>query len=903
VLEALKDLESVLGPDKVSLDDYETSLYERDLAPLPSIALSMFKTRPNAVVRPLSLEDVVKTVSFANERNVPITPRGAATYGFGGALVTSGGIALDLRSLNRVLSIDREGLTVRVEAGVTWKDLIDKLEREGLTVLAYPSSAIAATVGGWIATGGYGYGSLKYGHVKHHVKALKVVLPSSEVVDVPSSSYPLELFLGTEGVFGVIVEAELKVKPKPAVEKPFYASFPSEEAMLSAVDELVRLEPKPFTVEFFDRNLSGFKREVGFEVKPAPGFIAVYEGSEDEVSKGGKNFLAVTSKHNGEAESEAVARREWDQRFYALKIKKLGPTLLGQDLVVPLGRVREYASTVLSIAKGYGLTPGYAGVVILEEAFQPSYRVVLMPMLLTDERRRLAYLSTLPLLKDLCDAALSVGGTPYGIGLWNVPYAENVLGKATLARLKEVKRKVDPKEIMNPNKLFFVKTRVGLPFSASQYKLGMKLLKPLKYLRGISKAAELKAPELLRGALKDLYVCAKCGYCYSVCPAVEHVKLESLSVRGKIYHVKRSLEKGVNVAVQPFIDRVYQCTVCGRCRDYCSTGIDTVELIEKLREYVAKLGLNPKEIVGLPGVLSRNFNPFGMDHADRLGWIDYTNKLGRRLLRSLKPEDLKKLKYKELEKEGLVKDKAEVVYFVGCSAAYYRRNSRIAEAMVRLMLEAGEDFTLLGPDEVCCGDPLILAGYTDQAVELAKRNLEAIGKRNAKTVVFTCAGCYRVFTQEYPKLLGGKPSLKLMHSSQLLEAYFKEGRLKVSDAVGLKVAYHDPCELGRLSNVYEEPRNVVKALGATLIELPENRWNSLCCGGGGLLRSTNVKLSEAIASSRVKQILEAGVSYVVSGCPSCKSMLTDALPVEKGVKVFDLVELVAQQLNLMPPEK
>ena len=905
-------LKGLVGSDRYATEDLETTLYDRDLAPIPSIALTLFKTRPTAIVQPISTEEISEIVAYAFRNSIPITPRGAATYGFGGALATRSGLMIDLRRMRKILNFDEKGLTIRVQAGITWKELINYLEWRGYTVATYPSSAISATVGGWIATGGYGFGSLKYGHLSKHVKSMKVVLPSfskmRNIVDVPSQEYPLELFFETEGTFGVITEVELRIRALPEATLPLLASFEDEGSMFSFVNKLLTSDIKPHTIEFFDPNYISLMNEIektGLEAKPH--VIAFYEGNKEEVQKGKEIFSLLASQCRGKIESTEAATHKWENRFSLIKVKRLGPTLLGQDLVIPNEKLEKYASIVPEIAKKHDMKASYSGMIVTPAD------TVFMPMLLTDERRRWKYIMELPVLKDLCDKALEIGGKPYGLGIWNHFYLKEAWGEKRTLELRNMKRRVDPKGVMNPDKIFAVKTRMGVPLTGSGYSLGMRLLKAASFLKPISGKAKtqerisgIKLYYYLSGIFDDLYTCAKCGYCASVCPAFTEVGWESITTRGRIHLSRRCVEKGEPLVDPMFVKRLYQCTLCGRCKEFCPTGIDTVNLLTTMREHAVETNLAPSRITSLPKTFETNHNPFEMKHEYRVNWFDERARENKRLIRKLEKLDsslVQKLRYTPLKIDDIIKPKAKVVYFVGCNSSYYGTNSGIADAMIRIMREAGEDFTILSLDEWCCGDALALGGLPRSVEEIAKHNVEAIRKRGAEVAVFTCSGCYRMFKHEYPKLLKQDMGFEVLHSTELLEKYLNEGKLKVPTEP-VKLTYHDPCELGRLSGIYEQPRNVLRKQGVEIVEMAENKGDALCCGGGGLLKMTDQPLSKAFGSSRIKQVEDCGTNIVITGCPACKMTLEDAAAEKKkNIKVLDIVEFTAQRLNLLPPEK
>ena len=181
------------------------------------------------------------------------------------------------------------------------------------------------------------------------------------------------------------------------------------------------------------------------------------------------------------------------------------------------------------------------------------------------------------------------------------------------------------------------------------------------------------------------------------------------------------------------------------------------------------------------------------------------------------------------------KERAETLYFVGCTTSYTLSLRRIAIGVTTILNAAKEDWTILG-DEWCCGVPLKFGGGTERFREFVTHNVDMIEASSAKKVVFNCPGCYRMFKQEYPKILGRSLKFSMLHVAELVSEYLNVGKLSLKENLNEKITYHDPCELSRLLGVIDEPRNALAETTTTLLELPENKINTHCCGGGGLYK-------------------------------------------------------------------
>ena len=354
----------------------------------------------------------------------------------------------------------------------------------------------------------------------------------------------------------------------------------------------------------------------------------------------------------------------------------------------------------------------------------------------------------------------------------------------------------------------------------------------------------------LKDSKKDMMTCTMCGFCKSVCPVFEGVGWDPGVARGRMILAYGLLQKDIP-ADESVVETLYQCTTCKDCERRCPSKIKVVDVVERARKDLVEAGcMLPAHRRVVESVLKHG-NPYGET-------------------RSV-PEAL-----------GETPRKARVGYFAGCTSAY--RNPRIAKATLSILKKLGEDYTVL--NESCCGSVMERVGQSEEdVIRQMRKNVDAIKAQGVEEVVFSCAGCYRMFKEEYPKHVD--VPFKVKHMSE----YLAEKDLKLG-SLGKKITYHDPCHLGRHVGVYKAPRAVLaKVPGAEFKEMPKNSAESRCCGGGGGVRSAYPELSEHIAG---KRMAEAGFADIlVTTCPFCVSNL------QKGrdkcgskVEVIDLVELV-----------
>lgn len=354
---------------------------------------------------------------------------------------------------------------------------------------------------------------------------------------------------------------------------------------------------------------------------------------------------------------------------------------------------------------------------------------------------------------------------------------------------------------------------------------------------------------------KAMLTCTYCGFCKSVCPVFEDLGWDSSVARGRVILSYGLLQKEIP-ADPSVVEAIFQCTTCKDCERRCPSSIEVVEIVERCRKDLVENGLMlPKHRKVVDNILEFG-NPYGEGQGV--------------------PETL-----------GREPTKASVGYFVGCTSAY--RNREIAEAMISILEKTGEGFTLL--DEVCCGSVMQRVGWgDDDLVDLMKRNVKAIKETGVDEVVLSCAGCYRMFKEEYPRFVD--VDFKVKHVSEFLAE-----RQPSMRALPKKITYHDPCHLGRHCGVYDAPRSVLSSIPeAEFKEMPRKGETSRCCGGGGGVRSAFPELSGDISAGRVEEAEIAEI--LVTTCPFCVNNLR--LGREKRgseIEIIDLVELVESLLE------
>jgi Fe-S oxidoreductase len=237
--------------------------------------------------------------------------------------------------------------------------------------------------------------------------------------------------------------------------------------------------------------------------------------------------------------------------------------------------------------------------------------------------------------------------------------------------------------------------------------------------------------------------------------------------------------------------------------------------------------------------------------------------------------------------------RAEYLYWVGCSTSLNGRNQKVARAFSRLLQRAAVDFAILGDKEYCCGDPARRMGNEYLFELLARRNIEILQSRNFKKIVTTCPHCFNSLKNEYPRLGG---SFEVYHHSQLLSELLRAGRLTAYRKEHDKITYHDPCYLGRYNEVYDEPREIISAVSTCgTTEMSQHRERSFCCGAGGGLMWAEQSNGRRINDERAGQALKTEAHTLSVACPFCMTMMEDGLKsfeTDQQVKVLDIAELL-----------
>jgi Fe-S oxidoreductase len=378
--------------------------------------------------------------------------------------------------------------------------------------------------------------------------------------------------------------------------------------------------------------------------------------------------------------------------------------------------------------------------------------------------------------------------------------------------------------------------------------------------------------------LLDLDACTECGRCTAVCPA--HKVGKELSPRDIILSLRDRMRQGVDAAIiEPntptSAEALWQCTTCAACVEACPVFIEQMPKIVDMRRFLVMEDANfPESMQAAVMSLEKRGHPFSGTNATRVDWTEGLN-------------------VKHLSE---AKD-AEVLLWVGCGGALIERNQKVTRSTAQLLEKAGVNFAIMGRDEKCSGDPARRIGNEFLFETLAKDNVASLNKHAVKQVVTSCPHCFNTFRNEYPQY-GGK--FEVYHHSEFLSKLVTEGKLTPSSVSQKKVAFHDPCYLGRQNGIFDAPRQLVQISSKSSVELQRNREKSFCCGGGGGMSFIDEPPDKRVNQERASEAIESGADILAVGCPFCMTMMEDGINARKGerdVRVMDVAELLWESLK------
>jgi len=872
--------------NRANFNKTELVLYSHDIAAVPNMIKPLIgSTVPQAIVQPVSEDELVDLIKWANAHRIPLTPRGKASSGYGGVLPVKQGIVVDFYRMNKVLAIDKDALTVRVQAGVIWEKLDRALEKDGLTLRLYPTSYPASTAGGWLAQGGAGIGSYEAGWFKDNVVSARIVTGAGDTKDV--SGPDLDLVSDAEGITGFISEVTIKVQPKEEL-KVVSIGCPDAHDLQKFVQSIIDDRVPIWSIIFINPKMAELKNKAPLmehyghpaeeRVLLPASYIATLTFRMHDEQAVMQRLPQLLKPCEGEILSDRIAQHEWKNRFKLMVVKRLGPSLVPAEVVVPLDSLGEVMSEIDRKVDQPVVKEG----VIIRESLNGKPEVVILGFIPSDQRK-FSYNFVFSLSLTIMKIVKRHGGRPYATGLYFANKAKEALGTERAKNMLALKKKADPQNILNPGKVVGSNSVGGF--------IGLaEVFEPA--IRPFGNYVITQVGERARTPVKDIpadvawyaYACSQCGYCVEECDQFYGRGWESQSPRGKWFWLREYME-GRQKWDQFMVDTILVCTTCELCNTRCSASLPIEPSWMKLR---GKLIHEEKKMT---------FPPFEMmaEATRKEGdiWAGY-----RRDRSKWFPADLK-------AKHG-VGVKANNVYFAGCTVSYVEHD--IGMASVRLLDEAGVDFTYVGEKENCCGTPMLVAGKWDVFAETMKHNIAAVKSSGADTVITSCPACDMMWRHTYPewaKKLGIDFDIKVRHYSEVVSDKIKTGEFKFPDRSKepMTVTWHDSCHIGRVSGVYEPPRDLIKALpNVNFVEMPYNREAAHCCGSV-LTLIKEPPIAAGIGKTRLDEAKEVGADTVLALCPCCEFQLrVSADKKQLDTKVRDLAQFCCSRMGYDFPD-
>ncbi|HEX3010979.1 MAG TPA: heterodisulfide reductase-related iron-sulfur binding cluster, partial [Syntrophomonadaceae bacterium] len=558
----------------------------------------------------------------------------------------------------------------------------------------------------------------------------------------------------------------------------------------------------------------------------------------------------------------SIAEHEWDERYSPMKAKRLGPSFIPAEVIVPVDQLDKVLGELEAKIKLPLLLEGFA---------VKNGDIILLGFIPHDERKpgfNLAFGLSLTVLKT----ALGHGGRPYGTGLYFSSLADKVLGAKAVSSIQNFKQQYDKTNLMNPGKAV-QKRRIAnmlamaLPFEG--------LIRIIAGMNRGNKPGETYVSK--RGLPGDVtwfsYACAGCGYCVDECTQYYGRGWESQSPRGK-WNLLRMVANGETAIEQQDVSTFLACTTCEICNEKCQLEMPIEPSWFKLRGQF----IQEEEYHSLPAFhimaasASKEFNIWAHYAVNRDAWV---------------PEDIK----------DYIKDKSEIAYFPGCTASFVEQD--IAVSTARLLKDAGVEYTYLGKDEACCGIPMLMAGKWDTFTEIMDHNIAAMKAHGATTVITSCPACRLVWETYYKRFSedrGESYPFKARHYSEVIAEKIAEGSFVINGNKDKIITYHDPCHMGRASGIFEEPRTMLKAIpGVDFREMKYNRDTAHCCGSV-LTLVDNPDIGAKIGRVRLDEAIDTGADTIITACPCCRVQLqatADYYGLE-NIKVKDLAMFTAE---------
>ncbi|ABO50308.1 tungsten-dependent benzoyl-CoA reductase-related protein bamD [Desulforamulus reducens MI-1] len=366
---------------------------------------------------------------------------------------------------------------------------------------------------------------------------------------------------------------------------------------------------------------------------------------------------------------------------------------------------------------------------------------------------------------------------------------------------------------------------------------------------------------------ENINLCMQCGTCAGTCPWGRLEEKSPFNIRKMIYQGRMGLE-GYETD-----DILYACTTCGHCVTRCPRGVKITDVVRAMRSVIGETGGIPKNLKAAVGSINSQGNPWSQPREKRDTWA--------------KDLDINKFT-----------PETEYLLFVCCTSAFDGRSQKIARSIAELLKKAGVSFGIIGNQEQCCGESIRKIGAESEFSMLAESNIKLFKENGVKKIITTSPHCLSAFKNDYPEF-GGE--FEVFHYTQILDDLVKEGKLSFTNAKNQKVIYHEPCYLGRHSQIFEAPRELLSQVpGVETIEFAKSQKDSLCCGGGGARIWMETESGQRFSDFKVQEASDKEADILVTACPYCVVMMEDSaktLNKDEEIKIMDISEILKENLG------
>ena len=454
----IDELEKFLPKDNILSTLEECYVYSQD-----GTNTRVSDKTPDTVIFPETIEDIQKVMKFANKNNIPVTARGAGTNLIGACLPDFGGIVMNLSKMNKIISINKTDMTAIVQPGLVVGELQKQVEKLGLFFPPDPSNLRVSTVGGAIAQSAGGPKTFKYGTTKDYVLGLKVVLADGSLMITGSNTiknatgYPLtQMFIGSEGTLGIVVEATLKLIPKPESSRVMLAYFDNIEDAALSVNNIIDSKIFPSTIDFMDNNsITTIEKfyPANLRTDKTAALIIEIDGTKESVQSDGDKLTKVLAESNATditiSNTEEEYKKIWTARRASFAAAaKLRPDVVTDDVIVPRSKLPELINGINNICDKYHLETCLVGHVG-DGNVHPQ-----IALNLENEEEHRNYIKA---KEEIYELTIQLGGTlsaEHGIGAEKKKYLSMAVDSNAIEYMKKIKYVFDPKNILNPNKIF-----------------------------------------------------------------------------------------------------------------------------------------------------------------------------------------------------------------------------------------------------------------------------------------------------------------------------------------------------------------------------------------------------------------------------------------------------------------